>query len=135
MTEVYVVTSGEYSSYQIEAVFDNMETAEMIARLFYDGRVETYELNPSMPGEDKIRNGLFPFRVWMSKDGSGDAFRMDADDFESQIHIYLGRLNIHVWAKDREHALKIANEKRGMILANGKWKDGFYDGEGLTKVR
>ena len=40
---VYIVTSGEYSDYGIDAVFTKKETADMYANLKSDRRVETYE--------------------------------------------------------------------------------------------
>lgn len=50
MDKVYIVVSGEYSDYGINAVFDNLKSAEMYCALHNDGpyddyRIETYSVN------------------------------------------------------------------------------------------
>ena len=41
--KVYVVTDGEYSAYQIEGVFDNLNEAEKYAALHQYARIEEYD--------------------------------------------------------------------------------------------
>lgn len=51
MDKVYVVTSGEYSEYRIDGIFDNIEDAEKL-RDHVLGKIEEYELNPVVPYKD-----------------------------------------------------------------------------------
>lgn len=44
MAKVYVVTSGEYSNYRIDAVFDNRDAAEVFCALGHGEMVEEYDL-------------------------------------------------------------------------------------------
>ena len=45
MMKVYVVTSGEYSDYHIDAVFDSREAAEVYCALGHGEYVEDYDVN------------------------------------------------------------------------------------------
>ncbi len=50
MDKVYIVVSGEYSDYGIDAVFDNLKSAEMYCALhnddaYDDCRIEEYQVN------------------------------------------------------------------------------------------
>jgi len=45
MSKVYVVTSGEYSDYHIDAVFDSREAAEVYCALGNGNYVEEYDVN------------------------------------------------------------------------------------------
>lgn len=50
MNKVYIVVSGEYSDYGIDAVFDNLKSAEMFCALhnddsYDDYRIEEYTVN------------------------------------------------------------------------------------------
>jgi len=127
MSKIYVVVSGEYSDKGVEGVFDDLGLANKFAEQFYDGRIETYELNPVIPNEDKLKNGLHPYEVTMQKNGDGFADTMGADSFGvgPDEYIYQDRLTVKTWAKDTDHALKITNEKRGMIIASGQWNDDY----------
>lgn len=68
---VYVVTSGEYSDYHIDGVFDNRPDAEYYAEHFAGeyyskARVEEYELNPA---SRIIAEGMRGYKVVMYRNG------------------------------------------------------------------
>lgn len=73
MEEVYVVTSGEYSDYRINAVFTDKASAEAHAREFSDnGQAETWPLITTTPQRVTVygrayRNGTdkaWTYGVW-----------------------------------------------------------------------
>ncbi len=127
MTKIYAVSRGCYSDYRVVALF----STESDAKLFmernpdrYDewNDVEVYELDSHV---EKLREGFSHFFVRMRRDGSAtvepsstfigyaphNAFDGDPSRPESQS------FNWHGWARDAEHAVKIANEHRLMLIA------------------
>lgn len=124
--KIYVVTSGEYSDTRVEGVCSTKELAELVSKLKgSDNTPIEFELNdvPAHPP------GLFYYNV-MFEDTGDLAFynlrdveyadRQDLPDKDS-----LG--DYYVWAKDKEHAIKIASERwtRDKLLEReGMLKDG-----------
>lgn len=132
--KVYVVTAGSYSDYHIVGVFDTIQAAEAITTDDDDRVIEEYELNPiGLTRPD----GMFCYRMFMSWDGvahnvNREACREADDNFDgTYIHecgmlvLEAGRRDYHqvqgisttVLARSKEHAVKIANERRTMLLA------------------
>jgi hypothetical protein len=125
--KVYLVTSGNYSDYGVDAVFESEELANKFIRslkkCYEEFRVEEYDLNPH---EKQVRSGFFPFFVRMNKTGvcievyeesSYYGFGGDrAYNFDVNKNLYN-----HVFAKDEKHAIKITNEKRTELIALNKW--------------
>lgn len=65
MNKVYVVTSGVYSDYGIDCVFDNLEDAERYIFMckkddeYYSGNIETYELKTcTFHDNEKMYKGI-----------------------------------------------------------------------------
>lgn len=106
---IYVVTTGTYSSYSIDSVFDNEELAKQYAKIFTDGRVETYQLNPTSPYLDKIANGYNCYRVELRT----DYFYCNKVDW---INEWWEKEYGFIWATSEEHAQKIAADRYA------KWK-------------
>jgi hypothetical protein len=127
MATVYVVTSGEYSSYGIDAVFSTREAAE-----FYKSRrpgceIEDYEIDP---GIDEARQGHFGWYVFMRRNGDTQSVHggwpHPADPTDPPaINSYIRppALRAYVIAKDKTHAVKIVNEIRARMIANGEWPE------------
>lgn len=133
--KIYVVTTGEYSDYGIEAIFSSKEKAQEFSNFFYDKsdnytnkegqvRIEEYEL-------DKIYEfpkGKLPFVICMEKNGDSTCYQQTPTDFEEAESLYLRTsdseivLSKNLWAKDKEHAVKITNERRAFLIANNLWK-------------
>lgn len=131
---IYVVTSGEYSSYMIVGVFSSRELAESA---WPGSDIEEYELDP---GKDAHTNGLSRWDVDIRRDGTvvtavdyGWAWqllkpahlRLEAAGHPlSPDHPFrwIGPiLRCSLWAKDYTQAVKAANETRAQLVASGEW--------------
>lgn len=150
MSTVYLVTSGSYSDYGIEAVFSTAEKAEAYRwNRADDVRIEEYELDV---GCDLVAQGLRTYTVVMRRDGSlQSAIRNAYPAFENDIYrpqswadntisVFTGLSDLadtwefHIQTKSEEQALKIANERRGMMLATETWDKGIGWVEHETKA-
>ena len=144
--EVYVITSGEYSAYGINAVTVSKEKAEKLKKYYShgyyqgdnDAEIETYNINE--PHEDL--DDIIPI-YYVSIDDRGKCFcRRETwmhektgkliNDAQSYLASYLGgelvtkrhglfgddflSFRWYGAAKDEEHALKIAQDKRAQML-------------------
>ena len=125
-TTIYVVTTGCYSGYAIVGVFDDAVLAETAA-VGVNGRVEEFPLNPLA---DRLRNGLLPWVVSLARDGT--ALRIYQPDHlveERPPFLYdvfhadppTKAMQSTVWARDEAHAIKIVNEQRAQMIAEGLW--------------
>jgi hypothetical protein len=137
--KVYLVSTGHYSDYSIDAVFDTRELAEMYVRT-YPGNgkwdvpeIEEYDLNPHEP---TIRLGLVAHRIVMGRDGTTNHIETasrgghpdEPETFISGPWKGLGRdepatLVVHVLARNEQHAVKIANERRVQMIAMNEWPE------------
>jgi hypothetical protein len=127
MKKLYVVTSGEYSDYEISAIFDTKELAEKYIDSFSLGyytemRIEEYDLNPNKAA---LKKGHKAYFVRMDKDGNTKEINiLDCDyGFDDGISYTHDQklMNVHCFAKDEKHAIKITNEKRIQVLAYDTW--------------
>ena len=128
MKVIYVVTSGEYSDYGIDSMFDSKELAQSYIDSFKTNsynemRIEEFELNPF---KNQIKKGCLPYFVRMSKNGACTEIHTKSSSygfgnepsFDVQKNMYH-----HVFAKDEKHAIKIVNEIRVQYIALNKWVD------------
>jgi hypothetical protein len=117
--KIYLVTDGEYSDYRIVGAFSTMEKAErgkVLLASYND--VEEFELD-GIPGSPP---GLLPFKAVMKRNGdNANAWRETIDGFKPAHRFTQWDGGMWFWtytfARDKEHAIKIANEKRIMELA------------------
>lgn len=132
MKTVWVLDEGSYSDYHVVGVYSSKENAQVVYDALHEhsddmDEPEEWELDP---GVDELRKGYNPFSVVMLRDGTTE--RIDQTDRDSYS---LGnRLSIWerteapaalfgvVWARNAKHAIKIANEHRARMIANGEWK-------------
>ena len=127
--KVYIVTSGDYSDYGIDAVFTNKKTAEVFAGKI-NGEVEIWETSPSNLIDKLTHNKIFCVR--MNKEGNTDLVM--EEDFgsyeiknaiEKKTEIFKAVdgycMITYMFAKDEKHAVKIANERRIQLIANNEW--------------
>ena len=123
MVKVYIVTSGEYSDYSIEAVFSQKADAEAFLLLnIGDWRdsteVEEWELDPELTD---IREGKPRWFVRMTPQGEcAEVYRWThvPDDVGPDIH---GNYYWSVRAKDEQGAIKVAHDKwSGWRIAQDK---------------
>lgn len=146
-TEVYIITEGEYSDYRIIAVFSD----EQAAQAFVDDYNEQAEFNRAdieeWPIDDRTRRGdkRIGHTVVMARDGTvlkcwsyGNATyypkqsiwsiaRCPIGPARPEVHgdtaaTLLELLGTNIYARDEQHAIKIANEKRAQLIAEGLWK-------------
>jgi len=124
MKKVYVITKGEYSNYHICAIFSDKKKAKEITGFFIDGyeRVGIEEwLIDVVPPENRRR-----FSVFMRKNGDVKEINKDklydVADFKNAVTEWWDKegWTFQVWAKDRNHAIKIAKDWRRKLLLGGK---------------
>lgn len=129
---VHLVTSGEYSDYRAVGAFSSRENAETFMNAARDGKtwrdfndIEEYELDQ---GIEPIQSGLRPFDVAMLATGDEADVTPSNPEYVTGIvhprgwHRMLRRradaIIVSVWARDEQHAIEIANEKRIAYLAD-----------------
>lgn len=136
MEKVYVVTNGEYSDFHIEAIFTTREKAEAFLNSREKGDYdnwEMYEYPIDYPDfiADKIANGYRLFKVVMDRDGDtisiGEGNYSDLEyEFRYGIdwnwHSGRTKFSANVFARNEQHAVKIANERRVQLIASGEWQ-------------
>lgn len=123
---IWVVTEGEYSDYAIVGTFSTKENAEACIAVLGDcTRVEEWILDAYIPD---FRQGLRPWMIWILRDGTvrnanetSDLPEPDAFYPTNQLAEKRDLMQVCVFARDREHAIKIANERRAIHLADGTW--------------
>lgn len=116
MDKVYLLKKREYEEKRIIGVFGDEELANKIAKKC-DAFVETWEVI------NKLENGDNSFfLVRLDKEGNIIELR----EVENIYQIYSGfdvdnNLYTIVLAKDKDSAVKIANEKRINMISENKW--------------
>ena len=132
--KVFVVTSGSYSDYTIEAIFSSKEKAQKYIKYYkkikpamypdFNRDIEEYFLD--IPKED-----IFSTSVVINKEGEvlGAYILENPCDF---ISFNLNDLIISVKTIDKERAIKIATEYFYNIKNTGLW--GKKDEEKLRKI-
>ncbi len=126
MTTIYLVTSGSYSDYSVDAVFDSREKAETFVayQRAHDTLSDIEERDLNAP-YDRLTQGYQVYTVSFDDARTGDArisptsVGKDAEwehgstrGIDNQIPYFF----CTVWAKDEEGAAKIANERRVRYL-------------------
>jgi len=142
---VYVLTKGEYSDYHIEGVFTDKSLADLYINSHLDIKTEEYETDVL---DEKIKKGYLYFSVLMDANGNTEEVLKDNPSYEdyyrdarqTRLHYkpgynfvtsnkipdyaeYLptGKWRFYIWAKTKEGAVKIANERRTALLLKGEW--------------
>jgi hypothetical protein len=117
MKTCYAITVGEYSGYGVIAVFTTRELAEAELPRYPDADIEEFPLDPTTPDKCAGLTGFFcsersaknqsvfgydeaPLTM-LRRNDVGLVRRMGLD----------GPYCIHLWARDKEHAIKVAAEK------------------------
>jgi len=123
MNKVYIVTSGDYSDYCIHAVFSTSGAAETFCNTFNCDEVEEWDID----GYAELGIGKKPFCVEISKEGNATVSIYISSDYlppNKPINVFFGRdeiLRVYCFANDKQHAIKIANEKRVEFIALNRW--------------
>lgn len=121
MSKAYVITSGCYSAYHICGVTLDKHKAETLKTVYEkieyeEVNIEEYELDAHY---DRFESGCKMYLVQFDCEGNihqvcGDCSPDDESIYETWGGHYI---NVFVWAKDQESAVKIAAEKRAKYLA------------------
>ena len=124
---VYLVTSGDYSDYGVEAVFSSLKKAYAYIGNRTDMDIEPFQLNGGRD-ECSIRR---LWRVRMDKQGKAEwcsPTTLNRKSQEPQPPQLWNRLVIfEVMAKTEKQAIKAANEQRTQLIALNRWptEDGY----------
>ena len=121
---IYVVTSGEYSDYSIDGVFESKELAEQaMSKLKYSGQIEEYYLNAlhkENPVYWRVEFDTYS-DYWDTWKSASVPEGRELNTVHISKYTYGGKKNteysIFVRADNREAALKIANEKISQAIA------------------
>jgi len=124
--KIYLVSSGTYSDFKIDALFSNIEKAEAYINGFGKGYfgyndIKEFDIDPEAK---LVKNSMWT--VWMHKNGfvEGCAIIYNRSDIlEKGYSINGNKAMFTVDAKDEEHAIKIANEIRVYLIANEAWME------------
>ena len=133
---VYVVTRGSYSDYTIIAVFSSQEKADKFLEdnpgvKRDDGDVTEWSIDQEYV---TVPPGMRYFQIEMLRDGTVKHIHDHTEKWSGDYHseksaVYspsLGEEHQHLYvccfARDEQHAVKIANEKRAQSIANGEWE-------------
>lgn len=126
MTTIYLVTTGDYSDYHVLGAYSTKTKAERAQDLYQAYDIEEYELD-DMPDAPP---GLVYWRVEMDRDGNTQHIMRQSAPGEPPVMDWrpgFGKIGAQpyvafsVWAKDEAHAIKIANERRTRLIADGEW--------------
>lgn len=135
MSKIYIVTAGCYSDYRIIAAFSDKEKAIRFCRYHNDNqedgceddsgdynarRIEEYDLDTDTPD---IPVDLVPFKVRMDLEGRVNCERVSFSCLSKQpeISFYSDIMHTNILARDKIHAIKIANERRAALIASDQW--------------
>ena len=122
MSICYAISKGEYSDYRVCAIFTTREKAEAALGAYgVDAEIEEFRLDPVMPDFSAGRQLYRCYKSLVS--GQIDAYSVDLSDLylnNSSAPDYASHFEprpvgvsflVYVYARDREHAVKIAAEK------------------------
>jgi len=125
----YIVTHGEYSNYEIHAVFSTWELAEAYIKTFKWDDDEGPEIEewPIDKNSEGLKAGYAAFEVRISPGGDVSKCEVSEVDrgfgepdgriWNDSFKDFDGNYTFLIMARDAEHAIKIANERRAKLVA------------------
>jgi len=122
MSICYAISTGEYSDYQVCAIFTTREKAEAAKDAYgADAEIEEFRLDPVIPDRSAGRRlydcskCLASGKVYAYSANLSDSTFCDSStpNYASYFepHAKGKSSRVYVYARDREHAVKIAAEK------------------------
>jgi hypothetical protein len=112
---VWVIEDGDYSDYRVLGVFTSKENADTVQKVS-GGNVSEWPVNPSL---DEINTGRKVYDVKIDRYGNTSSVSISREWVAASERYFEGWLK--VWAKDEKHAVKVANELRLLLIAQGEW--------------
>ena len=124
--KAYIVTSGDYSDYKIHGVFLIKKDAENYIYNCYNDIndypiIEEYNIGENIKKKRPFWEGA------MNRDGNlrlikkGNNTKKEYITFQYHPLIEFTYISFLIDAKSEKHAIKVINEKRVQIIANGMW--------------
>lgn len=133
MSKVYLLQAGHYSARYTVGVFSSREKAEAFKAAYPSNSymdeyqdIEEYELDRCAT---MLEKGLIRFEVNMYRNGDirrittdpDFSDRAEAEEITTKGFVFEGSMEFKVWARDDKHAIKICNDRRAQMIANGEW--------------
>ena len=132
MSKIFIVTSGSYSDYAIWEVFKNKDNAKKYIDFngIKEAEIEEFEIydddNFDVVYKNRERevhyiriNKEGKIIYWLMEKNNLDAIK-NALNKREEINLW-DELCLYIFARDKKHAIKIANEKRVKHIANNTW--------------
>ena len=146
--KLWCLTSGEYSDYGIVGIFSSLDKIKEYIE--YSNRITINYYKEQYPEESDEElllhkwssfhtpfeievddfissNDKFPYRIYMCKNGDTTSIYTEDDIHIDEYFFNKHKNSNNIWdigfvinAKDKEHAIKIANERRVQLIANGE---------------
>lgn len=129
---VWMLSSGCYSDYGVVGIFSTEQLAREYMEAFpleYDEYHNPQEMTIDPGDTSFFKAGRKVYSLCMNR--GGNSFEIEEQkggsltDTESSFYFYPAnsktRLQVTCWATDEAHAVKIANEIRTQMIADGKW--------------
>lgn len=126
--KVYLVSTGEYSDYSVEGIYSTRELAEEAVKRFASHNdIKEFELD-AMP---ELKDGLYGWRVRFDGENIASTQREGIDFWSWREHRRTmfcvddetygparkkGDVTVYCFARDEEHANKVAIDKRREAL-------------------
>ena len=125
--KVYVITKGQYSDYRICGVSTDKDKARLLQKacdghnIWSESRIETYETDQYVT---EIESGLQLY--YCETNGDLNIVNIDKEclepledeDFNPKTDKNKNYYWVYVWAKDKDHARKIAVDKIAEYMAH-----------------
>lgn len=115
--KVYVITSGEYSSYHICAVTLDKEQAELLKIRYSDERdeanIEEYDTDDYKIQVSNDYKPMWNVEFWVRNGAITRCYKISHDNLrhgEIDVNKWCNEVKVFVEAKDEEHARKIATD-------------------------
>jgi len=123
MKRVYVVSVGEYSDRHTEAIFSTRDKAKAFMRAIPNRGYNDIEEWPVDKHTYPRPDGLVPYRISMGRDGSVAWCYREANGEPARFmpEAYPPHVCGIVMARDKRHAIKIANDMRRQVIAENLW--------------
>jgi len=128
VAKVYIVMLGDYSDRHGVGAYTSLKTAKAKCKLynrrnensdFANYTIDEYELDPDT---EQVNAGVLSYSVTFLSNGDiWDTYINDKPSDRNEcyevVHPGYAHLVVYVWAKDDDHAKKIAQDKRAEYLA------------------
>lgn len=119
--KVYVVTSGEYSDYSIEAVFSTVGLAESyIQQNGTEFRIEEYNLDEEIVKENKLWHVLFNLKNNEFDSATAEKLNNNLKNDTCRVFCSCSQkyIGFYVDSDSMDKAVKIASERFASVKAN-----------------